>query len=159
MKPVPYRKPRVIGATVQNPVIWANLLPGFVHPRPQVLNIVFGDVSFHSRSVVGVKTVFLFSTRQTGRSQASRREYTFSSTDLIYVCTRVYKNNSPECPGMRLQNNTCSAWMAGLMSPLSTNMFSQSSSITTFLTDPFPYLHRSKFIAVICLFRYQYADR
>ena len=95
--------PQVLSATVPNSVIRANLLRGFVHPCPQVLHIVFGDVSFRPRSVVGVKIVFLFSKRKTVPSQASRREYPFSSTDLIHVCTALYTNNNIECPGTRLQ--------------------------------------------------------
>jgi hypothetical protein len=54
--------PQVIGAPVQNTVIRETLLPGFVHPCPEALNILFGDVSFRPRPVEGVKIVF-FSSR------------------------------------------------------------------------------------------------
>jgi hypothetical protein len=65
------------------------------------------------------------------------------------------------CPGMHLQNHTCSAWMTWLFPPLSTNtfnqsgsinvlftfFFSQSNSITMFLTDPCSYLHGLQFLS------------
>jgi hypothetical protein len=66
------------------------------------------------------------------------------------------------CPGMQLQNHTCSPWTTWLFTPQSTNMFyqsgsintlstfffRQSNSITTLLTDPCSYLHGSQLLAV-----------
>ena len=123
-----------------------------------------GDFSFCPGSLVGVQIIPYF-VHEINRYLSSQSSvYPFSSTAIIHVYIPVNGEVS-RCPGMLLQNHTWSAWMTWMFSPLSTNMFTpsgsitmlltlfftQSNSITMFLTDPCPYLHRSQFLVVILL--------
>jgi hypothetical protein len=101
-----------------------------------------GGVSFRTSSSKSYPAV-----KQTGASEAGRRVYLH--VDSCYSCLPcVHKNSVTECQAMPLQ---VTLGYVILFLPLSTNVFRQSSYITTLLTDPRSYRLRSQFLAVILL--------
>ena len=87
-----------------------------------------------SLGCLGFKTYPFSSTRKTGSSQASRRQYVFLSTAIVHVGNSVKKH---QCllPRYAAAKSYFFRWNDVIpFPPLSTNMYSQSVSINMLFT-------------------------
>jgi hypothetical protein len=106
-----------------------------------------GDVNFRPRPVAVFKIIPIF-VHEINSWLSSQPKGVSVFVRGCYSCSYPANKNSSYAAA---KSYFVSLKDVTLFSPLSTNMFSQSSSITVFLTDPCSYLLRSLFLAVILL--------
>jgi hypothetical protein len=106
-----------------------------------------GDVSFRPRPLVGVEITSFFVLRDKQVALKPAEGYIRFRPRLLFMsASRLIKIAIPSFQVCTAESYLASLNDVTLLSPLSTNMFGQSGSITMFPPDPCSYLTRSKFL-------------